>query len=131
MNELGLGFEAVIFATSAAPDEINWLNVAQARRAGIDVVLLTSDGIEMREEPEAMLRLPSGFRWIVLESSTSPRTLRTTGFADQIVRTRNGYFAAVIGPYEKLLAEQIKSTASFVPDDAYLSSGNEYLFALE
>ncbi|MGL4279918.1 MAG: hypothetical protein ACRCS0_06105, partial [Albidovulum sp.] len=106
-------------------------NALQARRAGIDVVLLTSDGAEVKVERGAPLRLPSGFRWIVLESSLSPGTLTTARIADQVVRTRSGYFAAVIGPYESELAEQIISTGSFIPEDAYLSSGIGFLFSLE
>jgi hypothetical protein len=109
---------------------MNWLNIAKAQQAGIDVILLESDGTETRVEKDAALRLPTGFRCIVLESSTSPTKLKTADYADQIVRTRNGYFASIIGPYEKSVAESLKSTASFIPNDAYLSSGNGFLFPL-
>lgn len=44
LTELGLGMDAIIFATSAGPDEMNWLNAAQALSAGIDLTILTSDG---------------------------------------------------------------------------------------
>lgn len=130
LNELGLGVDAVIFVSSAAPNEMNWLNAAKAQQAGIDVVLLKADGTEKTIEREAELKLPSGFRWIVLESSTSPDRLKTAEYADQIVRTRNGYFAAIIGPYEKSVAESLRLTSSFIPRDAYLSSGNGFLFSL-
>lgn len=130
LNELGLGFDAIIFVSSAAPNEINWLNAAKARQAGIDVVLLEADGSETTIEQETALQLPSGFRWIVLESGTSPEMLKTAEFADQIVRTQNGYFASIIGPYEKAVAENLKSTITFIPSDAYLSSGNGFLFSL-
>lgn len=129
LNELGLGADAVIFVSSAAPNEMNWLNAAKAQKAGIDVVLLKADGTEKTIEREAELKLPSGFRWIVLESSTSPDRLKTTEYADQIVRTRNGYFAAIIGPYDKSVAESLRLTSSFIPSDAYLSSGNGFLFS--
>lgn len=39
-NKLGLGFEAVAFATSAGPDEIAWLTPARARELGIPVTVL-------------------------------------------------------------------------------------------
>lgn len=130
LNDLGLGVDAIVFITSARPEGMNWLNVATARQAGIDVVLLEANGSEVRLGPLAALKLPSGFRWIVMESSHSPEKLRTADDADQIVRTRNGYFASVIGPFEATVAERLKHTLSFVPEDAYLSSGNGFLFSL-
>lgn len=130
LNELGLGFDAVVFVASAAPNEMNWLNAAKAQQAGIDVVLLEADGAEVEIEREAVLQLPSGFRWIVLESSTSPALLKTVEYADQIVRTRNGYFVSIIGPYEESVAENLRLSREFIPSDAYLSSGNGFLFSL-
>ena len=130
LNELGFGFEAVVFASTAAPNEMNWLNIAKAQQVGIEVVLLETDGSEARTEPGEQLRLPSGFRWIVLESSTSPSLLRTASLADQVVRTQNGYFASVIGPYERSVAENLLLTKAYIPSDAYLSSGNGFLFSL-
>jgi hypothetical protein len=109
---------------------MNWLNAAKAQQVGIDVVLLETDGTETRVEKEVPLKLPSGFRWIVLESATSPEMLRTAGLSDQVVRTENGYFASLLGPYEKVVAERLKSKLTFVPKDAYLSSGNGFLFSV-
>lgn len=129
LNELGFGFDAVVFVASAAPNEMNWLNAAKARQSGIDVVLLEIDGSEERTEQEQKLKLPSGFRWIVLESSISPTALKTASIADQVVRTQNGYFASVIGPYERSVAENLLLTKAFIPRDAYLSSGNGFLFS--
>ncbi len=130
LNELGLGFDAVVFVSSAAPNEMNWLNAAKAQQAGINVVMLEADGSETPIGKEIALKLPSGFRWIVLESGTSPESLKTAKFSDQIVRTRNGYFASVIGPYEQSVAKKKMLTMSFIPSDAYLSSGNGFLFSL-
>lgn len=130
LNELGLGFDAVVLVASAAPDEMNWLNAAKAKRAGIEVILLEANGVEETIEREAALMLPSGFRWIVLESSTSPTLLKSAEYADQIVRTRNGYFASIIGPYEQSVAESLRLTRPLIPSDAYLSSGNGFLFSL-
>ena len=83
LNELGLGFEAVVFVTSAAPNEMDWLNAAKAQRVGIDVVLLKADGAEETIEQVAALKLPSGFRWIVLESvpGHGSETARCAGHA--------------------------------------------------
>ncbi|GAA6188967.1 hypothetical protein [Litorivita sp. NS0012-18] len=130
LSELGLGFDAVVFVSSAAPNEMNWLNAAKAQQAGINVVMLEADGSETPIGKEIALKLPSGFRWIVLESSTSPETLKTAEYSDQIVRTQNGYFASVIGPYEQSVAKKMMLTMSFIPGDAYLSSGNGFLFSL-
>lgn len=130
LNELEFGFDAVVFASSASPHEMNWLNAAKARQAGIDVVLLEANGSETRIHREKQLKLPSGFRWIVLESKTSTSLLKTASRADQVVRTQNGYFASVVGPYEKSVAENLLLTKEFIPDDAYLSSGNGFLFSV-
>ena len=130
LNELGLGFDAIVLVASAAPEEMNWLNAAKARQAGIEIVVLKATGAEETIEREAALKLPSGFRWIVLESSTSPKLLKTAKYADHIVRTRNGYFASIIGPYEQSVADRLKVTTPFIPSDAYLSSGNGFLFSL-
>lgn len=131
LTELGLGMDAIIFATSAGPDEMNWLNAAQALSAGIDLTILTSDGkITAVEKPQA-LRLPSGYRWIVLESAISPSSLLTAGISDQIVKTQNGYYASVVGPFERATAEHYLLTDPMIPSDAYLSSGNGFLFGVQ
>lgn len=131
LNELGLGFDAIVFVASAAPHEMNWLNAAKAQQAGIEVVLLTENETETSVSPDIVLKLPKGFRWIVLESRRSLERLEMAHVADQIVRTENGYFASVLGPYEQSIAERLKLVLPFVPDDAYLSSGNGFLFSLQ
>ncbi len=130
LNELGFGFDAVVFVSSAAPNEMNWLNASKARRAGIEVILLRADGTEARIDEEQILKLPSGFRWIVLESAMSPSLLHTAQIADQIVRTQNGYAASIIGPYEKSVAENLLLSKGLLTADAYLSSGNGFLFSI-
>lgn len=129
LTELGLGVDAIVFATSARPDEMNWLNAAQALAAGIDLVLLTADGEETPISKPQELKLPSGYRWIVLESALSPSSLRTADISDQIVKTQNGYFASVLGPFDRAAAEYHLSTDPRIPGDAYLSSGNGFLFS--
>ena len=131
LTRLGLGISAVVFATSASPDEIAWLNAARARAVGIDFVLLTADGQEIEVRKSQSLKLPSGFRWIVLESNVTPNALKTNRFSDQIVLTNSGYFAAVLGPFEKDVAELRLASDPRIPSDAYLSSGNGFIFALE
>jgi hypothetical protein len=130
LNELGFGSDAVIFVSSAAPNEMNWLNASKAQKVGLDVVLLEADGPKIPTERATALNLPSGFRWVVLESRSSPENLKTAEFADQEVRTQNGYYASVIGPYEQSVAKKMMSSMSFIPSDAYLSSGNGFLFSL-
>ena len=130
LNELGLGLNAIIFASSAAPNEMNWLNAAKAQKVGINVIFLSTDGSSETETQGIKLKLPTGFRWIVLESARSSSSLRTAKVADNIVKTQNGYFAAIIGPYEKLVARRILSDNPLLPNDAYLSSGNGFLFSL-
>lgn len=41
LNELGLSSSAVIYITSAAPTQMQWLSLDDAQRAGIDVKLLS------------------------------------------------------------------------------------------
>jgi hypothetical protein len=129
LNDLGLSDDAVIFVAAAAPNDMNWLNAAQAKQAGIDLILLEADGSAERVENNVVLQLPTGFRWIVLESSASLSTLKTLQYADQIVQTQNGYFAAVAGPYELTHAERLLLSEPFIPEDAYLSSGNGFVFS--
>jgi len=44
MNKLGLGYGAVLWATSASPSEIEYLTPAKAREFGIAVLVLEPDG---------------------------------------------------------------------------------------
>jgi len=41
LNELGLSSSAIIYITSAAPTQMQWLSLEDAQRAGIDVKLLS------------------------------------------------------------------------------------------
>jgi hypothetical protein len=41
LNELGLSSSAIIYITSAAPTQMQWLSLADAQQAGIDVKLLS------------------------------------------------------------------------------------------
>ena len=43
LSRLGLSYRAIAFATSAAPGEMAWLHAGEAKRAGIDVVVLRAD----------------------------------------------------------------------------------------
>lgn len=131
LNELGLGSSAVVFATSASPQGMSWLNAAQARRVGINLVLLEPNGTATEIDDSASLRLPSGFRWIVLESALTSGGLKLAHLANQTVETSSGYYASVIGPFETDVAEQLVATLPFIPADAYLSSGNGFLFSLK
>lgn len=130
INELGLGFDAVVFIASAAPSEMNWLNAAKAQKVGIELILTEDSVPEETNERETALKLPRGFRWIVLESAKAQALLKTAKHADQIVKTQNGYFASILGPFEVSVAENLRVVEQFIPSDAYLSSGNGFLFSV-
>ena len=125
--ELGLRDDAIIFATSASPDGINWLTAEAANRAGIPVTFLTTSGEQAEAGKPTPLKLPSGFRWIVIKSATSVDGLQLRYPGLQIVRTRNGYFAAVLGPYTEDTADAILRSNDRLPGDAFLSSGKGFV----
>lgn len=43
LSRLGLSYRAIAFATSAAPREMAWLHAGEAKRAGIDVVVIRAN----------------------------------------------------------------------------------------
>jgi ATP-dependent protease ClpP protease subunit len=45
LNRIGLGYEAVIFATTASPDDITYLTPDDAKRVGIEVSVVSSIGV--------------------------------------------------------------------------------------
>jgi hypothetical protein len=53
LNEIGLSYNAAIYITRAAPDAITWLNVADARRLGIDVSVLNGAPALGASQPSA------------------------------------------------------------------------------
>jgi serine protease Do len=79
--------------------------------------------------------LPSGYRWVVLASSSSIAGLPNLSRAvypatTRIVLSESGSFGLVVGPFtesfaETLLADWMRN--STVPGDAYLSSGNRFI----
>jgi len=125
--ELGLRDDAIIFATSASPDGINWLTADAANRAGIPVTFLTTNGEQTEVGESRLLRLPSGFRWIVVKSAASIDDLQLPYPGLQFVKTSNGYFAAVLGPYEVETADAILLSNDKLPGDAFLSSGKGFV----
>jgi hypothetical protein len=46
LNRLGLGYEAVLFATAASPDDITYLTPSDAKRVGIDLHLIEPDSTQ-------------------------------------------------------------------------------------
>ena len=42
LNRLGLSYSAVVYIVQAPPDSVMWLSIADAKRLGIDVTLLSS-----------------------------------------------------------------------------------------
>jgi hypothetical protein len=53
MNRLGLGYNAVLWATTAAPDDIAYLTPAKAKELGIDVEMAEDDQRQANAQPVA------------------------------------------------------------------------------
>lgn len=140
LSELGFGLSTVVFTTSAGPNDVNWLNANQAMQAGISHFLLEEDGTQIFVGPKdeatspaskrKPLKLDPGFRWVVLQSAKRKADLSVEIAEALIVKTKNGYFAKVLGPFERATAEQLLNNPS-IPADAYLSSGNGFLHWVE
>jgi len=142
LTELGLPIEAVMFSTMVGPDQMSWLTIEDARRVGIEVELLEgpppptpasrqeTPAYEVSEPSGASsmpLTLPDGYRWIVVQSSLDLNALPVARARDSfgwqsvaVVRSSNGYYAVVVGPYEERDAEarieRLKETGSVPPD---------------
>lgn len=79
--------------------------------------------------------LPSGFRWVVLASSSSIAGLPNLSRAvypatTRIVLSESGSFGLVTGPFTEGFAQSLLDDwmrNSSVPNDAYLSSGNRFI----
>lgn len=155
VNQLGLSQDAIAFIVSAPPSTVSWLTVADAKRLGIPVAILSEDGSGFRhvaregdeaepvpERPNASLplKLPPGFRWIVIKSAPASQPFNTAEFRRldaslgqngiRVVSTRNGMQAAVIGPMATRDAEaalEMLSDGNWIPPDSYLSSGNGFV----
>lgn len=137
LSEIGFREEGIIFATSAGPDGMLWLDLLSADALGIPVVALEnaekSEGPQ--EETTIPLQLPRGYRWIVLASAKDVDSLPRLDEAifphfTMTVSTSTGYLAAVVGPFTAESAEQLLANwilDASVPGDAYLSSGNGFV----
>lgn len=147
LSEIGLSETAIIYMTAAAPDELNWINRSMALALGIDVYELfpsvdvapPGTDFAIGGPGEAVLKLPPGFRWIVLESKERSEDIavdrwqRATNLPVMVVATQNGFTAAVVGPFEKANAEALAANLvrqDLVPQDVYLSSGNGFTLRL-
>ena len=73
-----------------------------------------------------VLALPSGRRWIVLESATRIEDLDLAASAHHVVTTRSGHVASVLGPFDETVARDMLGRSG-LPGDAYLSSGTGFL----
>jgi membrane-bound ClpP family serine protease len=78
LTRLGLSYDAVLYATSAPPDDIKWMTPVDARHVGIDVRVLDPD--ERTEHP-ATAAVPRTLSDLAAESESKsaapprPRTL--------------------------------------------------------
>jgi hypothetical protein len=147
LSELGFNEAAIIYMTAAGPSDLNWVTRSMAIALGIEVSELETPqgyGVESQgeasvPEEEIQMRLPTGYRWIVLESKKDPNDILVDGWEQMlgipivIVKTRSGFSAAAVGPFKKDIAEQLVKdmlAAGVAPADAYLSSGNGFLIRL-
>jgi hypothetical protein len=143
MNEIGLPEEAILFATTAGPSEMSLLTIEAAQRVGIPAALLEADestiaapviGVQPVSLP---LKLPTGFRWLVLQSRAAQTELDVAKYASPFptpylvsVQTRNGKYALAAGPFEKTVADKLQRLlfkSGAIPADTYLSSGNGFV----
>ena len=125
-------------ATAGAAPDAPPRQTADAAATPQDAGASISAGSVAMQEPDTdpepvPLSLPDGQFWIVLESSRAVGALDPGAYAIAprrfgltTVRTRNGYFANVIGPFPE--AEAVATRARLqaqgaIPRDAYLSQG--------
>ena len=140
LSEIGFREEGIVFATSAGPDGMLWLDLVAADKLGIPVKILDEEdeSVTPRDDEPIPLQLPSGFRWIVLASSKAAGSLPSiddvlTPHTMIRVSTSTGYYALVAGPYTTESAAMLLDNwlrAGIAPSDAYLSSGNGFLARL-
>lgn len=145
--ELGFSETAIIYMTAADPSDLNWVNRSMALSLDIAVFELDAPngvygaqvGEAASQKQEVSLSLPSGFRWIVLESKEDPNDIFAENWEDLlgkpviVVKTRNGFSAAAVGPFEKHSAEKLAEemrASGLAPEDVYLSSGNGFVLRL-
>ncbi|WP_293866433.1 hypothetical protein [uncultured Alsobacter sp.] len=116
--QLGLPERAVVYVTSAAPDEIKWLTFADAQSIGIDVRQVNLNDGPSRSTPGTASAPPSSpptpppgswgqyGDWIQVFSR--PTMLEATQIATEVKRRFdntyvfryvNGWYAVVIGPF--------------------------------
>lgn len=58
LNELGLSLDAIAYITSASPTEMQWLTPQDARRIGIDFVVLPTEPRRQRRNPYPFMLSP-------------------------------------------------------------------------
>ena len=133
LQSIGFTETGIVFATIAGPDEINWMTIVDAQDAGLDVRLMDRNGkMIARSIPnkgdfkKLTLELPTGYRWIVLESATSVSSLNKNAASAlpvdllKTVETKSGYFALIAGTFRCEIAENILKEVKEIPRDAYL-----------
>ena len=79
LTRLGLSYDAVLYATSAPPDDIKWMTPVDARHVGIDVRVLDPD--ERTEHP-ATAAVPRTLSDLAAESESKPATPRPRTLSD-------------------------------------------------
>jgi hypothetical protein len=113
--QLGLPERAVVYVTSAAPDEIKWLTFADAQAIGIDVKQVNVNGSQNRQPAGSASPAPASpppgawgqyGEWIqIFSRPTMPEAVQIANeyrrrFENTYVfRYVNGWYAVVIGPF--------------------------------
>jgi hypothetical protein len=139
LADLGFSDQTIVFATAADPESIDWLEFDEASRLGLATTVLYPSGVEIESSPvqDDNLKLPSGFRWIVLASDGAPMASDLRRYRESVpelafrqVKTKNGFYAIVSGPYPRDFAMDMSrslSSRDLIPKDFYLSSGNGFV----
>jgi hypothetical protein len=61
LTKLGLSYEAILYATSKAPDDMQWLSADDARRLGIEITMLPDPTPARRQpQPAVAQNVPAG-----------------------------------------------------------------------
>ncbi len=112
--QLGLPERAVIYVTSAAPDEIRWLTFADAQRVGIEVkqINLNEGTTAPRSQPPPVAQGTATGSWgrygdwiqiysrpVQLEATQIATAIKAHFDNTYVFRFANGWYGVVIGPF--------------------------------
>jgi hypothetical protein len=120
LTKIGLSYDAVIYITQAAPNEMTWLNISDAARHGIKVMLLSPVATETQ------VTVPTRFGTIIVTRDADQCCIGYIKYAMQEMRIVSaGYiYASLEGVYQvgegDLVIIKTPSGARGLPDTYYL-----------